>query len=69
MKQLTKSKTIRFTETQMNSLAILEDYGVNINQFIRIAIKDKLSKDWKTIEGYKLLLSVLPRILSVNTPL
>lgn len=54
MKQLTKSKTIRFTETQMNSLAILEDYGVNINQFIRIAIKDKLSKDWKTIKENKL---------------
>ena len=36
MKQLTKSKTIRFTETQMNSLIILENYGVNVNQFIRL---------------------------------
>lgn len=53
MKQLTKSKTIRFTETQMNSLNILESYGVNVNQFIRLAIKDKLQKDWKQIKESK----------------
>ena len=53
MKQLTKSKTIRFSETQMNSLAILESYGVNINQFIRLAVKEKLQKDWKTIKEKK----------------
>jgi hypothetical protein len=54
MKQLTKSKTIRFSETQMNSLAILEDYGVNVNQFIRQATKEKLSRDWKQIKENKL---------------
>ena len=53
MKQLTKSKTIRFSEIQMNSLAILESYGVNINQFIRLAVKEKLLKDWKTIKEKK----------------
>ena len=53
MKQLTKSKTIRFSETQMNSLTILESYGVNVNQFIRLAIKEKLQKDWKTIKEKK----------------
>jgi len=53
MKQLTKSKTIRFSETQMNSLAILESYGVNVNQFIRLAVKEKLQKDWKTIKEKK----------------
>jgi hypothetical protein len=53
MKQLTKSKTIRFTETQMNSLIILESYGVNINQFIRLAVKEKLQKDWKSIKEKK----------------
>jgi hypothetical protein len=51
--QLTKSKTIRFSETQMNSLAILESYGVNVNQFIRLAISEKLKKDWKTIKEKK----------------
>ena len=54
MKQLTKSKTIRFSETQMNSLAILESCGVNVNQFIRLAVKEKLQKDWKIIKENKL---------------
>ncbi len=53
MKQLTKSKTIRFSETQMNSLTILESYGVNVNQFIRIAVAEKIKKDWKTIKEKK----------------
>ena len=53
MKQLTKSKTIRFSETQMNSLTILENYGVNVKQFIRIAVAEKLQKDWKTIKEKK----------------
>ena len=51
--QLTKSKTIRFSEVQMNSLNILETYGVNVNQFIRLAVKEKLKKDWKTIKEKK----------------
>jgi hypothetical protein len=53
MKQLTKSKTIRFSETQMNSLSILENYGVNVNYFIRLAVKEKLQKDWKIIKEKK----------------
>jgi len=53
MKQLTKSKTIRFTEQQINSLNILQNYGVNVNQFIRLAIKEKLQKDWKKIKEIK----------------
>jgi hypothetical protein len=53
MKQLTKSKTIRFSEIQMNSLNILQNYGVNINQFIRLAVKEKLQKDWKEIKEKK----------------
>jgi hypothetical protein len=53
MKQLTKSKTIRFSEIQINSLNILQNYGVNINQFVRLAIKEKLQKDWKEIKEKK----------------
>lgn len=53
MKQLTKSKTIRFTEQQINSLNILQNYGVNVNQFVRLAIKEKLQKDWKKIKEIK----------------
>ena len=53
MRQLTKIKTIRFTEQQLNSLNILQNYGVNVNQFIRLAIKEKLQKDWKSIKEKK----------------
>ncbi len=53
MKQLTKSKTIRFSEIQINSLNILQNYGVNINQFVRLAVKEKLQKDWKEIKEKK----------------
>jgi hypothetical protein len=53
MKQLTKIKTIRFSETQMNAFKTLQNYGVNVNQFIRLAVKEKLQKDWKTIKEKK----------------
>ena len=35
------------------SLAILKTYNVNVSQFIRSAIKEKLQKDWKTIKENK----------------
>lgn len=54
MKQLNKSKTIKFTEIQMNSLNVLESYGVNVSQFIRLAVKEKLQRDWKTIKEPKI---------------
>jgi hypothetical protein len=37
----------------MKSLNILQNYGVNVNQFIRLAIKEKLQKDWKSIKEIK----------------
>lgn len=53
MKDLTVIKTIRFTGTQAKSLKTLEEYGVNVSQFIRLAIKEKISKDWKSIKEEK----------------
>lgn len=53
MKQLTKSKSIRLTEQQFNSLSILESYGVNVNHFIRLAIKEKIQREWKSIKDKK----------------
>ena len=53
MRQLTKRKTITFSEMQLDTLNILQNYGVNINQFIRLAIKEKLQKDWKEIKEIK----------------
>ena len=48
--QLTYKKVIGFTEIQRQSLLTLENYGVNINQFIRQSVKEKLHRDWKQIK-------------------
>jgi hypothetical protein len=54
MQLLKYKKVIGFTETQKKAFETLEDYGVNVNHFIRIAVKEKLQKDWKTIKENKL---------------
>jgi predicted proteasome-type protease len=51
--QYTYKKQIGFNKTQQKSLKILESYNVNINQFIRQAIKEKLQRDWKSIKEEK----------------
>lgn len=48
--QLVYKKQIGFTETQHQSLKTLELYGVNVNHFIRIAVKEKIQRDWKNIK-------------------
>jgi hypothetical protein len=32
---------------------VLENYGIDVSHFIRIAIKEKLKKDWKSIKEKK----------------
>ena len=51
--QYSYKKQIGFTEKQKQSLQTLEKYGVNINQFIRQAVKEKLQRDWKKIKESK----------------
>ena len=51
--QLTYKKQLSFTETQRKSLKKLEQYDVNVNEFIRIAIKEKLQRDWRSIKERK----------------
>lgn len=46
-------QVIMITEKQANSLAILKQYDVNVSQFIRQSIKEKLAKDWKSIKEKK----------------
>jgi hypothetical protein len=42
------------SKIQSNSLSVLKTYNVNVSQFIRQAIKEKLQRDWKEIkEEYK----------------
>jgi hypothetical protein len=43
--QKTKMHKVRLTEKQAESLAILKSYDVNVSQFIRSAIKEKLQRD------------------------
>ena len=45
--------TIRFTEKQAESLQKLKDYDVNVSQFIRLAIAEKIKRDWKSIKEKK----------------
>lgn len=53
MKKLTKRQVIMITETQDKSLNILKSYNVNVSQFIRQAIKEKIKRDWKSIKQNK----------------
>jgi len=53
MNKLSVIQTIRFTEKQAESLQKLKDYDVNISQFIRLAIADKIKRDWKSIKEKK----------------
>ena len=41
------------SEEQANTLAILKEYDVNVSQFIRQAIKEKIKRDWKHIKESK----------------
>lgn len=51
--QYVYKKQLAFTLQQKNAFKTLEDHGVNINQFIRSAISDKITKDWKEIKAKK----------------
>ena len=48
--QLVYKKNIGFTKQQQNALKTLENYGVNVNQFIRQAINEKIKREWKQIK-------------------
>lgn len=53
MQRLEYKKVIGFTKQQKESLKKLEDYGVNVNQFIRSAVKEKIKRDWPKIKEKK----------------
>jgi hypothetical protein len=53
MERLSYKKVIGFTETQRQSLEKLEQLDVNVNHFIRIAVKEKIQRDWKQIKEKK----------------
>ena len=53
MSKYTVIHTIRFSQQQAESLQKLKDYDVNISQFIRLAIAEKIKRDWKQIKENK----------------
>jgi post-segregation antitoxin (ccd killing protein) len=44
---------VRITQVQKDAFVKLKEYDVNISQFIRQAIKEKLQRDWKSIKESK----------------
>jgi post-segregation antitoxin (ccd killing protein) len=53
MSKYTVIHTIRFSEQQADSLQKLKDYDVNVSKFIRLAISEKIKRDWKQIKSEK----------------
>lgn len=53
MNRFEYKKVIGFTKTQQKTLETLQAHGVNVNQFIREAIKEKIKREWKTIKENK----------------
>ena len=53
MTKLSVIHTIRFSEKQAESLQKLKDYDVNVSQFIRLAIAEKIKSNWKQIKEKK----------------
>ena len=52
--QYVYKKSVGFTLQQKEAFKVLKDHNVNVNQFIRSAIDEKLKRDWKTIKQNKI---------------
>ena len=48
--QYTYKKLLSFTSQQKQAFETLEKYDVNVNNFIRIAVREKLQREWKVIK-------------------
>jgi hypothetical protein len=51
--QYVYKKQLSFNKQQKKAFEVLKQYDVNINDFIRIAISEKLKRDWKSIKEKK----------------
>lgn len=49
MKLYTEKQQLKVSKQQKKSLNTLRKYNVNISQFIKTAIKEKINRDWKEI--------------------
>ena len=53
MSKYTIIHPVRISKVQAESLQKLKDYDVNVSQFIRLAIAEKIKRDWKQIKEKK----------------
>tara|TARA_R110000868_G_scaffold158420_1_gene386534 strand:- start:10 stop:192 length:183 start_codon:yes stop_codon:yes gene_type:complete len=49
MKLYTKTKVIRISETQLNTLQKMKSLNIDVGNFIRIAISEKIKRDYKEL--------------------
>ncbi|MBC7495405.1 MAG: hypothetical protein H7221_10390 [Flavobacterium sp.] len=49
MKTLTKTKVIRISETQDLTLKKMKSYNIDVAEFIRNAIKEKIQREYKDL--------------------
>jgi hypothetical protein len=49
MKQYTKTKVIRISETQLNTLQKMKSYNVDVGKLIRDAIAEKIQREYKDL--------------------
>lgn len=48
-KLLTKTKVMRISESQLKTLQKMKSYNVDVGQFIRDAIKEKINREYKDL--------------------
>lgn len=49
MKLLTKTKVIRISQTQLNTLQKMKSYNIDVGKFIRDAISEKIKREYKDL--------------------
>lgn len=54
MRVYTERQEFKVSKTQKESLRILKSYGIDVSDFIREAIKQKIKTDWKDIKELNL---------------
>ena len=49
MKNYTKTKVIRISESQLNTLQKMKSYKIDVGKFIRDAIHEKIKREYLTL--------------------
>lgn len=49
MIKYTKTKSLKITDIQDNTLKKLDSYGINVAKFMRDAIQEKITKEYKNL--------------------